>query len=249
MALDDSTDKATDEGISVLERASQFSTALQLVSFLLAVDVMVLMYTGKSMRGFEWSSTNPLVHFGPIVIFIVCYSLFMSLLSPIAQYAIGWIWIQLRHTGVVRMVLPLTHANETTLSPGHVPLNVARSDAYKKLEVAMMDRVDQKESKAHKENAKRQRVEALSFACVLLAGLDQLIGGGGSIVGSISTLVNGIDGFWANRLAELLMIIIYGAIAAPWAISSWIGKTPEETIYHPALRSKLDSENRLPHRG
>lgn len=225
MPLPTATDKAIDEAIAVLDRLCKPRSAITLLSLLLAIDLATVWASGKNFYSFDWATSNPLLHFGPVLLFLAAYSLFLTVLVPALSGACSALLIYLRHTSVVDGFFPVS-LEPRSLPRDHVRLSEGRRHAYATGDAAFMDRADQAERAWHQQLKDAGAVAHASFACLVLATAEC----------ALQARI--------RRSALSLQGALYFLAVVPWLVYV-LGDQPQiPSLYYPSLANQIEKDRR-----
>lgn len=226
---------ATEQGLRLLDKVTEFRFALTLLSIAIALDVALVWIANRNILTMEWSGLSA-DSFARLGIAVVVYVFWMAALSPLVRIFVEHMFALLGNTrlGSVLngLVEPVHESAERRYAWGRVRVGDAKLRALRDKDTFWMAQVEKVEAKAGEERSKMTALADLSFSVVGLLLLDWW--SDYSIAGEVTAWLNGYGG-QTGSIARLGVLACMLVVAFPWLyrVRAYI---PSETwMDHPEL--------------
>lgn len=221
-------DKAFNTVFSMLEKVARIDVALPLLSILLAIDVAISIKFGKNILSFEWTSVEGSPSLGFLIVAIVIYAVFMSIIVP----SIKWVCT----FAVIKILSFFESGHDEFNKLRYVDAQILRDEALKEQNSFMLDVHDKESIKLEKSIERMDFFSLFSYSCLLLLLADLLIAPN-SIANELFSYLDTLGGM-IGRIVKFATIISFVVIFSPIIISTKISMQ-RRLIDYPPLAKKL----------
>jgi len=235
--------EATEEGIRLLDKVTEYRFAMVLLSVAVALDVTLAWVAHRNILTMDWTSLST-VTMAKLGLASVVYALWMAVLSPVARYvveSVGSLLTDNRLGSMLRSIAkPERERSERRYAGGRVPVTEAKLRALKDKDAFWIAQVEKAEAQERENRNEMAAFARLSFSVVGLMLMDWGMRGY-SIAGEILVGLQG-DGGWMEDAAALGALAFVFLVAFPWLHRIWNPYSGVAWMEHPELaRERLEA--------
>jgi hypothetical protein len=233
---------ATEHGLRLLDKVTEFRFALVLLSVAMAFDVALAWIANRNVLTMDWSTlgTGGIAKLG---LAMVVYVFWMAALSPLVRYIVEYAFMLLGNTRLGSMlsnvVEPEYETAERRYASGQVRVNDAKLRALRDKDTFWASQVEKAEAKQREARNEMAQLASLSFSVSGLLVMDWWRES--SIIGLVTAWLGGIGGRMGS-IASLGAWICILIVAFPWLYRMRAAMPSEVWIDHPDLaRERLEA--------
>lgn len=226
---------ATEQGLRLLDKVTEFRFALALLSVAVALDIALAWIANRNVLTLDWSTLGA-GGIAKLGLAMVVYVFWMAALSPLARYIVEYAFGLLGNTRLGSMlssvVEPEYETAERRYASGQVRVNEAKLRALEDKDAFWMAQVEKAEAKQCEERNEMAQLASLSFSVSGLLVMDWW--GDSSIIGLAVAWLGGFDGRMGSvaSLSTWLCVLI---VAFPWLYRARADIPRDMWINHPEL--------------
>lgn len=234
---------ATQQGLRLLDKVTEFRFALVLMSVAIALDVALAWIANRSILTVDWSMLGA-GGFAKLGLAAVIYVFWMAALSPLVRYVVEFFISWVSNTRFGCFFGNTVESEYETVKRryfwGQVKVNDARLCALRDKDTFWITQVEKAEVKEREERKETEALASLSFSVVGLMLMDWYWRDF-SIVGELLARVDG-GGEWMRSAATLVVVICLFLILSPWLYRGRSYYPGDSWMDHPKLaKERLDA--------
>lgn len=233
---------ATEQGLRLLDKVTEFRFALILLSVIVALDIALAWIANRNVLSMDWSTLgaggNAKLSFA-----LVAYVFWMAALSPLVRYIVEYAFMLLGNTrlgGMLSSVVEPEHETaERRYASGQVRVNDAKLRALKDKDAFWMTQVEKVQAKQREKRNEMAQLASLSFSVSGLLVMDWWRDS--SIIGLVTAWLGGFGGRMGSvaSLGAWLCVLI---VAFPWLYRRRAAMPSDVRMDHPELaRERLEA--------
>ncbi len=235
--------EATEEGVRLLDKVTEYRFALVLLSVAIAIDVALAWVAHRNILSMDWTLLGGST-MAKLGLAAVAYVLWMAMLSPLVRYVVEAIVSLLtdnRLGSMLRSITkPVRETDERRHALGRVRVIEAKLRALKDKDAFWIAQVEKAEAHGREDLNEMAALARLSFSVLGLMLMDWGMRGY-SIAGEILAGLQG-DGRGMDGAAALGTLVFVFLVAFPWLHRIWNPYPDAAWMEHPELaRERLEA--------
>lgn len=226
---------ATEQGLRLIDKVTEFRFALAVLSVAIALDVALAWIANRNVLTMDWSTLDA-GGIARLALAMVTYVFWMAALSPLVRYVVEFVFSLLGNTrlgsALSSVVEPEHETAERRYAWGRVRVNDAKVRALKDKDTFWIVQVEKAETKEIEQRNEMAALASLSFSVAGLLLMDWW--NEHSIAGEVAAWLGGYGGRMGS-VATLGAWVCVLVIAFPWLYRVRTGYPGDAWMEHPEL--------------